>query len=199
MQVALKLARHSIPTGIEETHELHKALLQKVAQSGDRDAFEALFSHFAPRIKALMIKSGSVNSEAEDIAQDVMLKVWRKSALYAPGKGAVSTWVFAIARNSRIDRLRKKSSVPYDDIDDIEVASNDVGAEEEVLATQQALHVAEAISQLPGEQRNIIDLAFVHDMSQSEIAMKLSLPLGTVKSRMRLAYDKLRLNLEYLK
>jgi len=199
MQVALKLAQPSNPTSLEEVPEQHKALLQRVAQSGDREAFEALFSHFAPRIKALMIKSGSVNSEAEDIAQDVMLKVWRKSALYAAGKGAVSTWVFTIARNSRIDRLRKKSSVPYDDIDDIELASNDAGAEEEVLANQQAQHVSAAISQLPDEQRNIIDLAFLHDMPQSEIALKLSLPLGTVKSRMRLAYDKLRLNLEYLK
>lgn len=199
MQVALSLTKSPIPVSPEAIGEQHKEFMLAIARSGDRDAFEFLFSHFAPRIKALMIKSGAANSEAEDIAQDVMIKVWRKSAQYTPARGAVSTWIFTIARNARIDRLRRNSSEPYDDIDDHEVASNNASAEEEVLAAQQAQHVSAALVELPVEQREIIKLAFLHDMPQSEIAAQLTLPLGTVKSRMRLAYDKLRINLENLR
>lgn len=198
MQVALRLIKPPTKSGQDGIGEQHRDMLLKVAQSSDLEAFEALFLYFAPRIKSLMIKSGAPTGEAEDIAQDVMIKVWRKSAQYTQGRGAVSTWIFTIARNARIDRLRKNSSQPYDDIDDLDIPSDDAGAEEAMLANQQAQHVSAALAELPEEQRTVIDLAFLHDMPQSEIAARLLLPLGTVKSRMRLAYDKLRLNLEDL-
>ena len=133
--------------------DVHKQLMQQVAEFRDREAFKSLFQHFAPRVKALMIKSGAASGEAEDIAQDVMMRVWLKSIQYSNAKGAVSTWVYTIARNVRIDRLRRGSSRPYEDIDEIEVASDDAGAEAEVLAMQQAKHVNRALATLPNEQK----------------------------------------------
>ena len=170
----------------------HKRLIAKVAADRDRGAFEVLFLYFGPRVKALMMRSGADQAMAEDLVQDVMMSVWRKVHLYAPERGSVSTWVFTIARNARIDRLRRSASQPYEDIDELEIPAGDAGADSDVLASQRAERIAEALSELPDEQRRIIELAYVHDKPQSRIAKDLALPLGTVKSRMRLAYGKLR-------
>lgn len=178
--------------------DAHKSLIAKVAADRDRYAFKLLFAHFGPRVKAVMMKSGADHALAEDLVQDVMMTVWRKVELYAPERGTVSTWIFTIARNARIDRLRRTSSRPYDDIDELELPSGDKNAEDETLAAQQAGRIAEAMNDLPDEQRKIIELAYMHGMAQSGIAEKLELPLGTVKSRMRLAYAKLKAQLEDL-
>lgn len=183
----------------ENVVDQHRALMARILASHDREAFQDLFLHFGPRIKALMIKAGASHDQAEDIVQDVMLAVWRKVALYVPERGTVAAWIFTIARNARIDRLRRGSSQPYKDIDDLELAGDDANGEDETFASQRAALVASAISELPDEQRKIIELAFVADLPQSEIATKLSIPLGTVKSRMRLAYGKLQGKLEELK
>lgn len=177
----------------------HRALIARVATHRDRDAFEALFDYFGPRVKSLMIKSGADHALADDLVQDVMMTVWRKVELYTPGRGSVSTWIFTIARNARIDHLRRASSKPYDDVEELELASGDRDAEDEILSSQQAERIAEALVELPEDQRDVIRLAFTQDLPQVEIAAKLGLPLGTVKSRMRLAYGKLRRNLEDLK
>lgn len=174
----------------------HMRLLAEVATERSKSAFEELFQYFGPRIKALMLKSGADHALAEDLVQDVLMTVWRKVDLYSPERGSVSTWIFTIARNARIDRLRRSSSQPYEDLSDMELASDDADAAEELLASQRAKRVALALKQLPGEQRRVIELAYVHDMPQSTIAEKLELPLGTVKSRMRLAYTKLKNELE---
>jgi len=128
-----------------------------------------------------------------------MMTVWRKVPLYAPERGSVSAWVFTIARNARIDRLRRGSSQAYADIDDLEIVSEDPDGEDNLFARQRSQKVAMALSELPEDQRQIIELAFMEDISQSEIATRLKLPLGTVKSRMRLAYGKLKNKLEDLK
>lgn len=174
-------------------------LMSDIASNRDRDAFKALFMHFGPRIKALMLKSGARPEQAEDIVQIVMMTVWRKVHLYAPERGSVSAWVFTIARNARIDRLRRGSSQAYTDIDDLEIVSEDPDGEDNLFASQRSQKVAMALSELPEDQRQIIELAFMEDISQSEIATRLKLPLGTVKSRMRLAYAKLKNKLEDLK
>ena len=184
------------PVSIGETH---KRCMSNVTAHKDRDAFKMLFLHFGPRIKSMMLKSGADHALAEDLAQEAMMAVWRKSHLYVPGRGAVSTWIFTIARNIRIDRLRRGSSRPYEDIDDVEVASEEADAEQNVASLQEAEQVALALQDLPMEQRQIIELAYIHDLPQGQIAEKLNLPLGTVKSRMRLAYGKLRAVLEELK
>jgi RNA polymerase sigma-70 factor, ECF subfamily len=174
-------------------------LMNRVALGRDRDAFESLFLYFGPRVKGLMIKSGATPDLAEDIAQEALITVWRKAPLYSPEKGKVATWVFTIARNLRIDRLRRQSSGPYEDVEDLDLPSQDAGGEEALLGRQRDERVALALGELQPDQRRVIELSFVEDMPQSEIAKKLNLPLGTVKSRMRLAYGKLRERLEDLK
>lgn len=178
--------------------DTHQALMARIAESADREAFETLFAYFGPRVKALMIKSGADHAQAEDLVQDVMMTLWRKVHLYSPERGSVSSWIFTIARNARIDRLRRKSSRPYDDVDDLELASDDLDGEEVTNLSQRAERVTEALVDLPPEQRQIIELAYIKDMPQREISEYLDLPLGTVKSRMRLAYGKLRKKLEDL-
>lgn len=177
----------------------HRDLLARLASRQDRDAFRELFEYFAPRIKSWLLKSGSDAALAEDLMQDVMLTVWRKVHLYNPRFGAASTWIFTIARNARIDRLRRASSRPYIDIDDLEMASDAADGEEETFLQQRASLVAAALDELPQEQAQVMKLAFVEDLPQSQIATRLALPLGTVKSRMRLAYEKLRHKLEVLR
>lgn len=183
------------PVTVDPVAELalaHRELLRRVAVTSDRRSFQALFEHFAPRIKAVLVKSGADYALAEDLVQDVMMTMWHKAALYNPGRGSVATWVYTIARNARIDRLRLKSSQPYIDIETIEIAAEGADGEAGTVAAQTAEGVAAALTNLPLEQREIIEHAFLHDLSQSEIAEKLGLPLGTVKSRQRLAYAKFR-------
>ena len=162
----------------------------------DRSAFQQLFVHFGPRVKSLMLKSGADPALAEDIVQDVFVAVWRKAGQFAPERGAVSTWIFTIARNIRIDKLRRLSSRPYEDIEAIELVDERAGAEQEIEVAQRAELIAGAVSELPDDQREVIELAYLHDLPQSQIASRLSLPLGTVKSRMRLAYARLKQKLE---
>lgn len=196
MQVALRVKQPPEYLALQTPGDGHKRLMKKVTISQDREAFRSLFLYFGPRLKAMLMKSGADHATADDLVQDVMMTVWRKCGLYKSARGAVSTWIFTIARNARIDRLRRASSRPYDDIDEFELASDYPDAEQETLAGQQASLVSQAISALPDEQRQIMEMAFVIDLPQSEIAKKLSLPLGTVKSRMRLAYGKLRTKLK---
>jgi len=178
--------------------DAHKVLIAKIAANRDREAFGSLFAYFGPRVKTFMLKAGADHALAEDLVQDVMMTVWRKVELYAAERGSVSTWIYTIARNARIDRLRRNSSRPYEDINELEMASGEESAEDKTIAGQQAERITLAMAGLPQEQREIIELGYMHDMAQSKIAAKLGLPLGTVKSRMRLAYVKLKVELEDL-
>ena len=189
------LSVSSRPDRDEDDHEL----VQRVACNRDRAAYQCLFLRFGPRVKALMIKSGADASMAEDLVQDVMLILWRKAALYSPERGSVAAWVFTIARNRRIDKLRRQSPQAYDEIDDLDLESPDASGEEEVHVRQQSTLVSAAVAQLPPDQKRVIELSFIHDMPQVDIAQELGVPLGTVKSRMRLAYGKLRERLEDVK
>ncbi|WP_244444248.1 sigma-70 family RNA polymerase sigma factor [Lutibaculum baratangense] len=178
-------------------------LISRIAESRDREAFQALFVHYGPRVKGLLLRKGADPDVAEDLMQETMLAVWNKAALYHPARGSVATWIFTIARNLRIDRLRKESSQHFEDIDGMEIGQDSVShlpasvaQDDQVIAREEGAYVVEALSELPPEQAQILQLAFVDDLSQREIAEQLSLPLGTVKSRMRLAYRKLKLALE---
>ena len=193
MSAAQKLSSYP-----EETLD-DRALMERVARHRDREAFQRLFLHFGPRIKAVMIRSGTDSDTAEDLAQEVMLTLWRKAELYAPERGTVAAWVFTIARNTRIDRLRRQSSRVYEDIADLNLESPEADGEKETEMRQRDSLVGEALASLPPDQRRVVELSFVEDMPQAEIATALDLPLGTVKSRMRLAYAKLRERLEIVK
>ena len=182
-----------------EEPEDDKILMERVARDRDREAFQRRFLQFGPKIKALMMRSGSDAHSAEDLVQDVMLTLWRKAELYAADRGTVSAWIFTIARNVRIDRLRRQSSRVYEDIADMDIEASDADGEEVAEATQRDRLVGEALAELPPDQRRVVEMSFIQDMPQAEIARTLNLPLGTVKSRIRLAYAKLRENLEIVK
>lgn len=196
MKLAEKLSSSTNDQDPASVNAWHAELMQKIAQKRDVDAFRVLFDHYAPRIKGLMMKSGSDAALAEDIVQTVMMTVWNKVHLFASDRGTVSAWVFTIARNARIDRLRRGNSQPYQDVYEIEIAGNEPSQEDKTQQSEEAVFVSKAIEELPAEQKLIIKMAFIEDLPQSEIATKLNLPLGTVKSRMRLAYGKLKTQLE---
>lgn len=167
------------------------ALLVRVGQTHDIELFEALFRHFGPRVKAYMAKTGSA-AAAEELMQETMVAVWNKAALYDPGKGAASTWIFSIARNLRIDAWRREKHPEFDENDPALQPAAETAADSKLEGEQSAQLIREALAALPPDQAEVLRLAYYEDSSQSEIATALSLPLGTVKSRMRLAFAKLR-------
>jgi RNA polymerase sigma-70 factor, ECF subfamily len=168
------------------------AKYENLAHLRDEHAFRHLVATFTPKIKALMLRRGADAETAEDIAQETMITVWRKGHLFTSDKGSVSTWIYTIARNLSIDRARRKVLwLSFgDDFDD--VASGEELAEARLLREEGEASLGAAVATLPAEQREVIELAFMHGLSHSKIAEKLHLPLGTVKSRVRLAYQKLR-------
>lgn len=156
----------------------------------DKEAFAALFSHFAPRVKGFLIKSGAAADLAEECAQDVMVTLWNKAHLFDPSRASVATWIFTIARNRRIDILRKENRPEPEDLPWGPDAEPD---QADVLALQQeSSRLKAAIQALPDAQRDLIQKAYFGDLSHSEIAVQTGLPLGTIKSRIRLALDRLR-------
>lgn len=181
------------PTGGELAS---RRLIQRVAKNLDREAFASLFDAIAPRVKSFMIRKGASPDLAEDLVQETMINVWTKAGMFDPAKGTVLTWVFTIARNLRIDRIRRESSRPLAELGDYDAPSDAPGSEEVLARKDEARCVARALIGIAPEQREILILSFVDDVPQSEIARRLNLPLGTVKSRMRLAYNHLRKTLE---
>jgi RNA polymerase sigma-70 factor (ECF subfamily) len=165
-----------------------------IAEHGDRAAFSELFDHFAPRVKAYLLRLGTNPETAEELAQETLLTVWRRSASFDPARAAASTWIFAIARNLRIDLARReRRPLPGEE----SLVTGEVPQPDALLeAAQDARRVAAALSILPDEQAEAIRLAFFSDKPHAEIALDLALPLGTVKSRIRLAMGRLRALLE---
>jgi RNA polymerase sigma-70 factor (ECF subfamily) len=171
-------------------------LLTRIATSRDRAAFASLFDAYAPRVKSFMMRKGASAEQAEDLVQETMIAVWSKAGLYVSDRGSVTTWIFTIARNLRIDRLRREKTSLYTDIDDYDAESEDPQQDDALGRLQEDGHVARALAQIPPEQRELLILSYVEDLPQSEIAARLQIPLGTVKSRMRLAYRRMKKILE---
>jgi RNA polymerase sigma factor (sigma-70 family) len=172
--------------------DLLAELLSAVAERQDRQAFAQLFRHFAPRIKAYVRRLGVAEERAEDLAQEVMFTVWRRAGLYDRSQASVSTWVFTIARNKRIDELRRERR-PEVDLEDPALMSDvDVPSDQMVSRAQSERRLQAVISGLPDEQAAVLRKNFFEDKPHSIIANELDLPLGTVKSRLRLALAKLR-------
>lgn len=173
--------------------------LQRIAERGDVEAFRKLFQSYAPRVKSYMMRQGADADTAEELAQETMLTVWRKAGLYSGDKGSATTWIFAIARNLRIDKLRKEMTwVALPEGHD-EQASDEALPDDVLSGQERQTRVQQALGALPADQLEVVTLSYIDGLSHSEIAERLALPLGTVKSRMRLAYQKIRELVEDLK
>lgn len=166
--------------------------ISKISDGGDAGAFRSLFVTFYPKVKAMLIRQGADKETAEEIAQDTLFAVWRKSHLFSNDRGSISAWIYTIARNLRIDRIRKQAVWQrfYTEFETMERIHN--SADELQPWKQEPGYIETVLGRLPPEQLQIIQLCFVDGLSQSEIAARLALPLGTVKSRMRLAFEKMR-------
>lgn len=171
------------------------ACLTAVAAHQDRKAFRTLFDHFAPRIRAYGLRLGCTPQQAEELSQETMVKVWRKAGLFDPAKAAPSTWIFRIARNQRIDAFRRESHPEFDPNDPGLVPDEEIPADQLLEQRESGAALRLHLEALPEEQRLLLHMSFYQDMSHSLIADKLNLPLGTVKSRLRLAMGKLKTRL----
>ncbi len=173
--------------------------LNRIATKGDAAAFRDLFEIYAPRVKAYMMRQGADPATAEELAQETLLTVWRKANLYSGDRGNATTWIFTIARNLRIDKLRKETTwVELPEGRD-EEASDDPLPDERAEVKERQKRVQAALAQLPADQHEVVVLSYIEGLTHSQIAERLRLPLGTVKSRMRLAYLKIREAVEDLK
>ncbi len=170
-------------------------LLVTVGRDRDVEAFEALFRFYAPKIRAFMALKTKDRQAAEELMQETMMAVWSKSAQFDPARGTVSAWVFTVARNIRIDAYRRKQPM-FDPQDPAFVADDIPPADSEFEQAQEADLLRRALSTLPSEQQDVLKKAFFEDIPHSAIAQQMNLPLGTVKSRIRLAFAKLRTALE---
>ena len=174
------------------------ALVEQVAANADREAFGQLFRHFAPRIKSYLMRLGASPAQAEELAQEAMIMVWRKAASFDRQQSTVATWLFTIARNKRIDAIRRERRPEIDPDDPALVPAAEPPPDAGIDAGQRGERLRAAIAHLPAEQAELVKLAFYEDKSHGDIAVERGLPLGTVKSRLRLAFSRLRRAMEGL-
>ncbi len=173
-------------------------LLLRVGSDKDRSAFKKLYEHFAPRLKSFLLRIGSDMSSAEEICQECMIMVWRRAETFNPDSAGASTWIFTIARNKRIDKLRKDNR-PLPDFNDPSFFQIPVDKSDDILQrVEEEKKIKKALKNLPQEQAKLILSAYYEEKSHRKIADETKLPLGTVKSRIRLAINRLRLQLDEL-
>lgn len=192
--------RESANASMPNPEELN-AWMRAVAQSADRPAFAALFRHFAPRIKGYLVRSGCNEPLADELTQETMVTLWRRAASFDPSRARLSTWIFTIARNLRIDHHRRGGSLatPEESWDaDQQPADVALAPDQQALASQRERNVHAALSGLPPDQMQVLLLSYFDDQPHARIAEVLGIPLGTVKSRIRLAVAQLRRRLEGL-
>ena len=177
----------------------HSELIQRVAANQDRHAFMMLFAYFGPRVKGFMMRSGAGDAYAEELAQEALLTVWRKAASFDPSRSSASTWIFTIARNLRIDVVRRERLAAN-------AQAQLSGMEDEVERPDQSFNALEraerlrlALDGLSPDQQQLLRLSFFEERPHPEIAKTLNIPLGTVKSRLRRSIMALREILEDLK
>jgi RNA polymerase sigma factor (sigma-70 family) len=174
----------------EPEYSQQTAWMIAVRDDRDHQAFGALFDFFAPRLKGFIMRTGTSAHQAEEIVQDVMLTVWRKAALFDPHRAQVSAWIYQIARNRQVDILRKERRPVPEELHEPEGAEPDAS---QVLALEQETdRLKTALARLKDEQREIVEKAYLGELTHQEISKQTGLPLGTVKSRIRLGLDRLR-------
>ncbi len=171
-------------------------LMQAIAARQDRQAFAEVFSYYGPRVKGYMLRLGAGDALGEELAQEVMITVWRKAHLFDRTQASVSTWIFRIARNKRIDVARRLNRPELDPEDPALLPEAPPSADDALSALEQEERVRVVLAELPSEQLSLLQQAFYEGLSHREIAERNGLPLGTVKSRIRLAFTKMRARLE---
>jgi RNA polymerase sigma-70 factor (ECF subfamily) len=164
--------------------------IKKLSEDRDVDAFRELFNYFSPRIKSFLLKSGGSVSQAEECMQEAMASVWQKAHMFDPTKASAATWIFTIARNKQLDAIRKIRRPEPEDLPWMESKQDDPS--ESLILQEEQKNLAFAVSKLPKKQRILIEKAFYGDLSHSKISELTDLPLGTVKSRIRLSIERLR-------
>jgi RNA polymerase sigma-70 factor, ECF subfamily len=190
-----RVMSNETPNGAMSDAARWAALIEAVAMRGDREAFATLFEYFAPRIKTFMRRSGASEASADDLAQLTLLAVWTKARLFDPASVGASAWIFTIARNLRIDALRRenRTGMNYTVEIDSEFHVDEGPAPDANLArSQMESRVRAALGSLSEDQLRVIELSFFEERAHAEIAQALRIPLGTVKSRLRLAMNRLR-------
>ena len=168
-----------------------------VRDKRDKKAFSNLFDHFAPRLKGFIVKTGMPSAQAEEIVQDVMLTVWRKAAQFDPHRAQVSAWIYQITRNRQIDVIRKTNRPLPEEL--IEPPSLECDTSQMLALNQEGQHLKQALSQLTDEQRQAVEQAYLGELTHQEISEQTGIPLGTIKSRIRLGLERLRLELKGLR
>ena len=168
-------------------------LIEAIAARQDRAAFASLFRHYAPRVKAFIMRGGTDAETAQEVAQEALIMVWRKAASFDRGRASAATWIYTIARNKRIDLLRRtaRPAIEAEDWQTI-YAPEEADADKSVSAGQTYMRLRELMNALSADQLLVVRKAFFEDKTHTAIAEELGLPLGTVKSRIRLALGKLR-------
>ncbi|KQB96396.1 RNA polymerase subunit sigma [Loktanella sp. 1ANDIMAR09] len=188
----LKRAAETSKVNTEQTTKRMAWVVQvyAVRDNQDRAAFAELFGYFAPRVKSFLMKSGASPDLAEECTQEVMATLWNKAHMFDPTKASVSTWIFTIARNRKIDILRKQRRPEPEDLPWGPEAEPDQA--DAIGLQQETEQLGQALATLPEEQRKLIERAYFGELTHSQIAAETGLPLGTIKSRIRLALDRLR-------
>jgi RNA polymerase sigma factor (sigma-70 family) len=175
--------------------ELDELVLQ-VGRSRDREAFVRLYRHFAPRVKAYLLRLGADDATAEEATQETMLSLWRRADSFDPSQAGAGTWVFTIARNRRIDLIRRERRPEADASAAELIADPAEPADQTIAIAERDRRIRAALEVLPQEQATLIHMAYYEDLTQTVIAARTGLPLGTVKSRFRLAFARLKRVLE---
>ena len=179
-------------SGENKNEEIFARYMYEVAYQQDKQAFGEIFKYFAPRLKSYFIKAGAIESQAEEIIQEVMIAIWTKASSYDRKKSSVSTWIYTIARNKRIDKIRKEKRHYMQESDEGLEMPIPSTQEQDIFSVQLTKKIENCLQSLPIEQAELLKLSYFYEKTRTDISKELKIPLGTVKSRIRLALNKMK-------
>ena len=192
LNTAMKTRNINADSFIADTNDDLTLCVELIGKNQDKLAFNSIFKYFAPRLKSFLVKAGSTDTQAEEVIQEVMIAVWTKSSTYDSNKSSVSTWIYTIARNKRIDKIRKEKRHYLSESDEGLEIPVDSTQEKEIFTAQVSSSLKKYMSNLPEEQSKLLKLSYFYNKTHADISAELKIPLGTVKSRIRLALTKMR-------